>query len=237
MAEAGTSEMITNTFPSRKALDAQLAADVAAALENAVATRGHALLAVSGGSTPIGFFHLLSQQDIPWSKVTITLVDERWVEPDHTDSNEKRVRECLLINAAAQADFIPLKNNAESVVAGQAQLEQVLSRLGTLDVLVLGMGADGHTASLFPQAESLAEALDQDSGKSCIAIDPVTTSHQRMTMTLPRLLDARQIYIHITGDEKKAVLEKARRATDPALLPISAIIRQQRVPVTLYWAK
>jgi 6-phosphogluconolactonase len=198
---------------------------------------GSASLVVSGGRTPMGFFHLLSQQDLDWSAVTITLADERWVDNQHQDSNEKLVRENLLINNAVQANFVAAKNAATDAVDGEADLEQSLATIGRFTVVILGMGDDGHTASLFPDAERLALGLDMHSGRTAIAVTPPVAPHQRISMTLPRLLDAQQVVIHISGAGKQAVLQAAHEGDDIAELPIRAILNQQIAPLKIYWAK
>lgn len=231
--------MNKRTFADRDALDAQLTEDVTALLERAVAERGEAVLVVSGGSTPIGFFQRLSRCTLPWERITVTLADDRWVSADHADSNEKLVREKLLVNNAVAARFVSLTTADGSPEAGQDTVEERLAGLGEFDVVILGMGGDGHTASLFPQAVALAEGLDMDSGKNCIAVDPVTAPHPRISLTLPRLLRARQVFIHITGDEKRRVLEAAlalKGSEAQRQLPISTVLNQGRVPVTLYWS-
>lgn len=185
----------------------------------------------------MGFFHLLSQQLLDWSSVTVTLADERWVNADHKDSNEKLVRENLLINEAYQAKFISLKTSAENAVDGESECEQALASVGQFTVVILGMGDDGHTASLFPGADALAMGLDMSSGRTAIAVTPTEAPHQRMSMTLPRLLDAQQLIIHISGSSKQAVLQAAQGSDDAAELPIRAILGQQVAPLSIYWAK
>ncbi|MCF6186211.1 MAG: 6-phosphogluconolactonase [Desulfobulbaceae bacterium] len=105
-----------------------------------------------------------------------------------------------------------------------------------IDALILGMGGDGHTASLFPGAEKLAAATDMNSGEICMGIAPLTAPHERMTLTLPAILDTRQIVLHITGSEKQDVLKKAMGEGPPEEMPIRFILRQQRTPVAVYWA-
>ncbi|MEJ2761044.1 MAG: 6-phosphogluconolactonase [Gammaproteobacteria bacterium] len=234
------SDFTFRTCPDRHILDRQLAEDVATILEQAVAERSMALLVVSGGSTPVNLFRLLSTKPLQWDKVVVTLADERWVPADDPDSNEKLVRENLLVNAAAAARFIALKTPDENPDEGVPELERRLSELDTFDLVILGMGEDGHTASLFPRASALATGMNLSSGRSCIAVDPVNAPHRRMSMTLPRLLDARQIFIHITGPEKREVLERAdrlRNAEEEKTMPISAVLHQRQTPVTLYWAE
>ena len=224
-------------FENTSALDIELAEKVAALLAADIQARGKASLVVSGGRTPMGFFHLLSQQLLDWSSVTVTLADERWVDADHQDSNEKLVRENLLINEAHQAQFISLKSAAENAVDAESECEQALASAGQFTVVILGMGDDGHTASLFPGTEALALGLDMDSGRTAIAVTPTAAPHQRMSMTLPRLLNAGQVIIHISGFSKQDVLLAAQNGDNAAELPIRAILGQQVAPLSVYWAK
>jgi 6-phosphogluconolactonase len=103
------------------------------------------------------------------------------------------------------------------------------------DVLILGMGSDGHTASLFPGAAKLADAVDMDSGKKCISIVPCTALHERMTLTLPTILSSREIFLHITGQGKRDVYEQACFEGPPEEMPIRFVLRQEKVPVNTYW--
>ena len=224
-------------FENTSALDIELAEKVAALLAADIQDRGKASLVVSGGRTPMGFFHLLSQQLLDWSSVTVTLADERWVDADHQDSNEKLVRENLLINEAHQAQFISLKSAAENAVDAESECEQALASAGQFTVVILGMGDDGHTASLFPGTEALALGLDMNSGRTAIAVTPTAAPHQRMSMTLPRLLNAGQVIIHISGSSKQDVLLAAQNGDNAAELPIRAILGQQVAPLSVYWAK
>ncbi|MDA9840161.1 6-phosphogluconolactonase, partial [Porticoccaceae bacterium] len=178
-----------------------------------------------------------SQQLLDWSSVTVTLADERWVDADHQDSNEKLVRENLLINEAHQAQFISLKSAAENAVDAESECEQALASAGQFTVVILGMGDDGHTASLFPGTEALALGLDMNSGRTAIAVTPTAAPHQRMSMTLPRLLNAGQVIIHISGSSKQDVLLAAQNGDNAAELPIRAILGQQVAPLSVYWAK
>jgi len=229
------SEMLE--FENASALDIALSEKVSGLLGASIASQGSASLVVSGGRTPMGFFHLLSQQPLDWSKVTVLLADERWVNADHADSNEKLVRENLLINEASQANYLALKNSADQAVDGEAECEKALVELGAFTVLILGMGDDGHTASLFPGSDALAAGLDMNSGRDCIAVTPLNAPHQRMSLTLPRLLNSQQIVIHIGGASKQQVLSQAQSGDDVMELPIRSILQQQRAPLSIYWAK
>ena len=104
------------------------------------------------------------------------------------------------------------------------------------DVLILGMGADGHTASLFPDAPKLSRATDMKATQTCMGIAPRTAPHERMTLTLPAILDARQIFLHITGQDKKDVLQQAQADGPMEEMPIRFVLRQQTAPVAVYWA-
>ena len=224
-------------FENSSALDAALVNKVTELLITAIKESGTASLAVSGGRTPVAFFNLLSQQVLDWSKVVVTLADERWVDADHSDSNEKLVRENLLINEAHTAEFIPLKNPAMDAVKGEIQTESAIELIGQFTLVILGMGDDGHTASLFPGAETLALGLDMNSGRTAIAVTPPAAPHQRMSLTLPSLLNSQQIILHISGAGKQDVLQAAQAGDDITELPIRAILNQQFTPLSIYWAK
>ena len=227
----GMSEM--REFTSREALDSVLAGHIAKLLAADILRRGSASLAVSGGSTPKGLFAQLSNSDLDWSRVWITLVDERWVEPDHDDSNERLVRENLLQNRASMANFIGLKSPGNDAAAGLAATATQLAPLPRpFTCVVLGMGGDGHTASWFPQARNLAELVDPETSSELGATDPVTAPHQRITFTLPAVLGSGEIIIHITGEEKRAVLAKAKDKH----YPIAVITEQKCTPACIWWA-
>ena len=224
-------------FENTSALDAELVSKVVDLLTMAIDQHGYASLVVSGGRTPKGFFHLLSQEFLDWSKVTVTLADERWVDADHKDSNEKLVQENLLINEAHGARFVALKNSASSALSGEESIGQDLSTIGRFTVVILGMGDDGHTASLFPGSETLSAGLDKEAGRHCLAVQPLDAPHERMSMTLPRLLDSEQIIVHISGENKGNVLAMADAGDDRFELPIRAVLQQTITPVSVYWAK
>jgi 6-phosphogluconolactonase len=227
-----------NDFPDRTNLVVSLADLVGELLTKGIIASGNASLAVSGGSTPVALFEQLSGTDISWQDVVITLVDERWVEPTEDDSNEHLVRTHLLRDKAAVATFIGMKNGASTAAVGEVACEQNIQKVPRpFDVLILGMGGDGHTASLFPGAEKLSAATDMNSGKTCMAITPTTAPHDRMTLTLPAILNAEEIILHITGLEKQEVLAKAQTAGPAEEMPVRFVLRQEIIPVTVYWAQ
>ncbi len=229
--------IVNKEFQDRQSLVVELADQIRALLAAGIKTNGRASLAVSGGSTPVSLFKQLSGMDIAWRDVVITLVDERWVEPTEADSNERLVQDHLLQNKATVATFVGMKNAAPTASAGQDECEQQLRKAPLpFDVLILGMGGDGHTASLFPGADKLAAATDMNSGRSCMGLAPLTAPHERMSLTLPAILNSRQIFLHIVGEDKKNVLAKAHIDGPAKELPIRFILRQQTTPLSVYWA-
>jgi 6-phosphogluconolactonase len=224
-------------FESRETLTKVLASDIVTRLKDAIDLRDEASVAVSGGRTPIDLFQTLSQADLDWRKVTITLVDERWVAPDDDDSNEKLVRTHLLQNNAAKAPFIPHKTSTDSPFEAEAELNKALARLPEMiTVTLLGMGEDGHTASFFPGADTLDKALDTEQHSDCCAVVPKTAPHPRMTLTLQRILRSEWIVLHLTGDGKKPVLQAALGDGPVTDLPVRSVLKQNQTPVSVYWA-
>ncbi len=224
-------------FDSRADLDGQLSREIAGRLRLALERRALASLVVSGGRTPVGLFEALSQEPLDWSRVIVTLADERWVDNDASESNERLVRTHLLQNRAQDARLVALKTPALNADAGEVECRQRLLGLPeTLDVVVLGMGEDGHTASLFPSAEGLGRALDLSSGVDCLALSPSTAPKPRMTLTLPRLLRSEQVYLHLCGESKLPVLAQALKPGPVELMPVRALLRQSQVPLAIYWA-
>ena len=222
-----------HTFESADKLAENLADEIADSLAKAIKERGQASMVVSGGSTPKLLFHYLSLKQIDWQKITITLADERWVSTTDASSNELLVRSLLLQNHAACAHFIGLKNNAPIAADGEQACHYSISMIPRpFDVVILGMGNDGHTASFFPGAEELSKALDMRSGRHCIAITPPDAPHQRLTLTLPTLTDSREIILHITGDSKKKVLDEVLTEGSPNDMPVRLILKQQQTPCT-----
>ena len=224
-------------FADQQTLCQKLSQRICATLQRAIATRGKASLVVSGGSTPVPLFATLSEISMQWDKVFITLADERWVEVSDKDSNEASVREYLLRNQAKNVRFHGLKNSHASAMDGEKECEDGVALLPVpFDIVILGMGSDGHTASLFPGATRLSDALDMGSGRLCMAMTPVTAPHDRMTLTLPALLDSRQIYLHLSGREKRDVYERALGGDSVEEMPMRAVLDQDKVPVDVYWS-
>jgi len=191
-------------------------------------------LAVSGGNSPIATFKKLSVASLKWSNIDVTLVDERWVNTNHADSNEGLVRRYLLKGAAAKAKFIGLKNESLTAKEGQVSSHLALQRLvQPLDVVMLGMGLDGHTGSLFPDCPELAKAMDGSQSLRCLATTPASASHERMTLSYNTIMKAKHRVLHVSGAQKLAVLEAAMIAGDFFEMPIFAFLQH---PLTLFWS-
>ncbi|MBV7316336.1 6-phosphogluconolactonase [Shewanella sp. NIFS-20-20] len=231
------SETVFKSFDSTTDLEVQLAERIADQLQQAVDSRGRASLVVSGGSTPLKLFQLLSQKAIDWSDVYITLADERWVELYDRDSNEALVRANLLQGLAANAKFCGLKNMYATPEEGAPMVSGSLAHFPRpFDVVILGMGNDGHTCSWFPCADvnQLQRALDTQ--ELCCAVTPTTAPHARITLSRSAILHSRQIYLHLVGDSKLSVYRQALSGDDIHAMPIRAVLAQHKTPVDVYWS-
>ncbi len=225
------------SFETREDLALALAGAVAENLADGIAERGLAVLAVSGGSTPARFFSVLGRRkDIDWTKVAVTLVDERWVPETSQRSNAALVNERLLQGPAASARFIPLYAGGEAPDA--AALARAAIQINALprpfDAVILGMGTDGHTASFFPGGDTLAAALSEDG--PLIGITAPGAGEPRVTFVLKRLLETRGLYLHIEGADKATVLEQATAEGPVADMPIRAVLKQTATPLTIFWS-
>jgi 6-phosphogluconolactonase len=228
--------MAFHAYDDREKLAEALAAGIAAVLAGGIATRGSALLAVSGGSTPMRFFERLSQVEIDWRHVTVTLVDERFVSPQSPRSNEGLVRGRLLVARAASANFVPLVRDQGNLDANLAAVARAIHLLPALDAVVLGMGTDGHTASFFPGGDNLAGALDPASLADVIAMNAPGAGEPRVTLTLRRILAAHFIALHIEGVDKRAVYANALREGATEEMPVRAVMRHGGAKLQVFWA-
>jgi 6-phosphogluconolactonase len=226
-----------NNFDTREQLDLALADKISGILQQAISQKGKASIAVSGGSTPKGFFKVLSNKDIDWDKVTITLADERWVDINSDDSNTRLVHENLLQNKAAAAKFFHLKQGEDLCDETLAALNIAAnSTLLPLDVLILGMGEDGHTASLFPCSAQIKQALDINNDNALMKVEPTTAPHQRITFSFASLSQSKNTFLHLCGDNKKQVLAKALNGDDVFDMPIRKFLQADNIDTQVYWA-
>jgi 6-phosphogluconolactonase len=222
-------------FETREAASIAASQRIAGALHRRLDAQASASLVVSGGTTPIQCFADLAAQDIDWQRVGVLASDDRWVPSDHEDSNEKLIRENLLVGKAAAADFMPY-------YAANLTIESRCDELN-LDIRfapfpfacsLLGMGADGHFASLFPDAENLAAGLDLESTNFCLPIKTQASPYLRISLTLAALSRSDDIVLLFFGDDKRAVYEEAK--TSKGRYPVSRLLLQKRAPVHTYWA-
>lgn len=227
-------EVNVNKFDNNQQLTDVLCERVATILTDAVAERGEATLVVSGGRTPKPLFEKLSRTSLPWSKVTILLADERWVLPDSDDSNDKLIKTTLLKNKAAQARYVGLFTAHQSAKSAELSQSQLIGALPTFDAVILGMGADGHTASLFPCCDELDVGMT--GAQAVVATQPKSAPYERLSLTRQRLLDSRHVFFHITGDDKWTVLDAAMTHHDPKRYPVSDFVHGSPVPTEVFYA-
>jgi 6-phosphogluconolactonase len=210
-----------------------LAERLAALLRLALARGGEASLVVPGGKSPVACFQALARQELEWARVAVTLADERWLPAGHPESNAGLVQRNLLQGPAAAARFVPLYGGEASPAAGLAACAARLAQLPRpFDAVLLGMGEDGHFASLFPGATGLAALLAED-GPALAEVIPSAAAHPRITLGLSALTDARQVLVQIQGPGKAAVIEAASAG---AQLPVAALLRQTRAPVQVFFS-
>lgn len=235
MEEHGMNSIL-KSFDSQESLIENFSQEIIEKLELAIKERDNAILLVSGGSTPKYLFNKLSNIDFPWEKVKIGLVDERWIPENNNDSNAKLVKKLLLKNKASKASFVSLyQPNKEAKKAEDFCSELVKQEYFPCDVIILGMGNDAHTASLFPHKEELKYGLDIAYGNYCISMMPNDANHMRMSLTLSAILKAKNIYLHIEGKNKKYIYNKAIVESNYKKSPISAVLRNNIKKVKVYY--
>lgn len=212
-----------------------LSAEVADLIGMGIAECDAASLVVPGGRTPGLFLSKLSHRALAWDRVKVTGSDERWVDASSPDSNEALVRRMLIANAATEAEFVSLYTGADTPAEGVEEAEwRILHMARPFDAVVMGMGDDGHFASLFPGEEALEIGLDLDSDAICVPAIGPAGGPPRLSLTLSCLAEARHIYILATGAHKREVWQAASDAS-PTVLPAAALHRLTGVPVDFMW--
>jgi 6-phosphogluconolactonase len=217
-------------YPDRELMTMTLADRLASDLKSALMTHDRATLSVPGGTTPGPVFDVLSGVALDWNRIAVVLNDERWVPETSPRSNTRLVRERLLQGPAAAATLLPMRADTATPEDALEVLSDTIRPHLPLSVLLLGMGADMHTASLFPGADHLAQALSSDA-PPVMALRAEAAGEPRITLTAPVLKAALSIHILITGPEKRAALERAR-----SLPPEQAPIRLVLGEATVHWA-
>lgn len=225
-------------YASAEAMATATAEAVAETLRAAIDARGRASLVVSGGRTPEALFRALARLDLPWAQVTVTLADERWLHPEDPESNEHLVRTVLLTGPAAAARFIGLKTAAANPAAAVPELRRRLAGLARpFDAVLLGMGEDGHTASLFPDADELPRALAAAPRTPVAALTPPAAPHARVTLTPAALRDARALWLLLSGERKWSVYQQAlTELDDVSAMPVRAVLGRNPGRVHVVWA-
>lgn len=222
-------------FVDRQAASLAAASALATRIEARLRSDSRANLVVSGGSTPVECFRALATMPLPWSRVGIFLSDERWIEPASSDSNERLAREHLLTGAATAARLVPVYSTAQSIDARCAELDAEIRALPTpFAAALLGMGNDGHFASLFPDAPNLEAGLDPDGEIRCIAVATEASPLRRVSLTLAALARSDAIVVLIFGADKRRVLERAARGEGN--YPIASLLALDAIPISVYWA-
>jgi 6-phosphogluconolactonase len=236
MAGVGTMSSVVHRFSEQGALIEVLSERILSDLKRAIDEKGKASLLVSGGSTPKPLFEKLSQTPFVWERVSVGLCDERWVDESVQESNAHLVKKYLLKDDAAKASFIGMYEEGIDISEAEKLCSQKMQELlAPFDVLILGMGNDAHTASLFPLNERLEEAFDLNNPNLCIAIEPATAPFSRMSLTLQAILSAEHIYIHFEGNEKIAVYEEAVKGEDIYQMPIRSVLNQKLKEVEVFY--
>ena len=224
-------------FESREAASVAAADLLAGAVADQLASdpNAEASLIVSGGSTPGPCFDLLSAKSLDWSRVTVIPSDERWVATDHPDSNERLIRTRLLKDRADGGKVLSFFRNGFEASQAPELIEQDLQGLNRpFSASLLGMGEDGHFASLFPDFEDLQKALDPRDGTQCITVQTAGSPHLRISLTLSALLDSAHMVLLIFGQAKRIVFETAK--TGGSSYPIESLLQNVRSPLTVIWA-
>ena len=196
--------------------------------------KGFINLAFSGGKSPINLFVKLSKADLNWQKCNISLVDERILPQSHADSNAGRVEKYFLQNKAKLAQFNPLIKNFNENLNSNDFVESANSFYQQPDLAVLGMGLDGHTASLFPKAKEFANALK--CVQNIVLINPTEAPYQRLSMSLNALQSCKKLFLFIVGKDKKEIFDRAS-LKENADFPISFILHSRKVQCDVYYSK
>lgn len=221
-------------YPDRATMAGAIARRLADALRDALARDGTASLVVPGGTTPIAVFDRLAAVDLPWENVNVLPCDERWVAVDHADSNEGLIRRHLARDRAAAVRIFALYRPLPAPRDALPDLARALQAIKRpFDAVFLGMGEDGHIASLFPGRPETGPALLLENPGDLMALDTPAKGHPRIGLTLRALSDARAVILAVPGEAKRVVLADAIAHIEKNDLPVAALLRQDRVKVDI----
>jgi 6-phosphogluconolactonase len=227
--------MEINTFENRDSASIAAADHIVRALARRMEAQPAASLVVSGGTTPVRCFEALSDIDADWDNIHVLLSDERWVAADSEDSNERQVRETLLQGRAAGAELHGMYRDDIAIEQRAEQIgEEVRARPFPFACALLGMGVDGHFASLFADADNLDDGLDTDSSLLCMPVSTAASPHPRITLTLAALSRSDEVVLLVFGEDKRQTLESAQAKSNG--WPVARLLKQKLAPVSIYWA-
>jgi len=226
---------VEHFFKTREEASLAAAKCIATALTRRLDCLANTSLVVTGGSSPLACYKALAGTELTWDRVNVLLSDERWIPPTHDDSNERMVRSSLLTQYASAAIFHPLYVDGANVAERCESFTDELRRLPIpFACSILGMGEDGHIASLFPDADNFEEGIDADGKSLCVPIKTAASPHRRISLTLAVLLQSDEIVLLFFGDTKHTVYEQAKLAATAN--PVSKLLHQDRAPVHAFWA-
>ena len=225
----------TTEYADRAALAAAVAACILDDLKTAVAARGTASLIVPGGTTPVAVFERLAATPFAWEKVTVIPCDERWVGTEHADSNEGLIRRHLRKGEAAGARIMGLYRPTIAPADAAPEIAATVAALPRpFSSVFLGMGEDGHFASLFPGRKETPAALDPSNKADIMTLAEPAKGHPRIGLTLSALVDCSHVLLAVTGAEKRIVLDRAMNDINADTYPVAALLRQSRTPVDIF---
>ena len=231
------SKLIERFYDDEESFNHSVESNVSYLLSKAIEERGQATFLVSAGKTPKSLYRSLSNTELFWDQVKVATVDERWVETDDNLSNEKLIRSNLLQNNAKNAVFHGMKTDAKHAIDAVNDINNTYASLNApFDITILGMGIDGHTASLFPRANGLDESSSLCQPIQMNNSEQTTEVNERVTLTLTSLLQSKVIFLLLRGKEKLATYQKAMSGSDVFEMPIRAILQQSKIPVVVNWA-
>lgn len=227
-------------FDNREKFNEALVQRIADTLQSASLAQSQILFGVSGGSTPLPVYQALAQKELAWNRIKLLLVDERYVASTHADSNERNIREAFSGNTIIGKNIIGLRSDKADIETVAMAADQKLASINAvLDVIVLGMGEDGHFASLFPTGVKFDQAISENGSRFVFPISPMPehAPHPRLTMSLAYMQRARRIILAITGENKRRVLQQAIIEGDVQHLPIAALFKANSPAVEIFWSK
>lgn len=221
-------------FASREMASEAAAEHVSSAISAGLVDTPETAIIVTGGSTPVTCYELLSDTALPWHKVHVLISDDRCVPADHEASNEGMIRRSLLTKRAAKAKLVPVYNDE---LSPEDQCRVLSERMDSLplpfSISLLGMGTDGHFASLFPDSAGLENGLDEHGADRCLMVETAASSYPRITLTMATLVESKEILLLFFGDDKRDIYEHAKRSNSN--YPIGHLLQQQ-IPVCTFWA-